>query len=406
MSGGTRSYEMAVRLVQMGHHVTVLTSDRDASLWRSIFGFSRTTIEDGIRVVWVPASYTNKYGFLLRCLAFLVFAIRSVFASLRLRSDLVFATSTPLTVILPGYISSRFFGVPLVFEVRDLWPEMPIAVGAVRNPLLISFLRWLELFSYRASAAVVALSPGMRDGVVARGYDADRVVVIPNCCDFDVFSGSASSKCHDIYVDLPQLVGRPMVVYAGTIGEINGVDYLVFLASAVRKIDPNVVFLIIGDGIKAGEVRALAVNEGVLGVNLFMLPPVSKAIVPDYLRLAVAVACLFRDIPAMRVNSANKFFDCLASGRPCLLNYSGWHADLVQEFRCGLVVGSDIPVAANALVEFIADSVNVSVSGSNASSLGRSMFDRDVQAKRLESTFLRVLAGEAKGVSELSPEYI
>ena len=152
MAGGTRSYEMARRLVSMGHEVHMLTSRRDKSSSQDYL----FTLEDGIHVHWIPVAYSNKFSDVNRILAFLKFAWLSTKKGISLQGDVVFATSTPLTIAIPGYIVSRKLSIPMVFEVRDLWPTLPIAIGSLKNTLLKWIALRLERFAYFNSARVVA----------------------------------------------------------------------------------------------------------------------------------------------------------------------------------------------------------------------------------------------------------
>jgi len=133
MSGGTRSYEMARRLVAAGHEVHMITSDR--SLNRAFQGWKEEEIE-GINVCWYSNKYSNSFGIFRRLLAFFQFAFATMRKVRTMDADLIFATSTPLTIAIPGVYASKSKSVPLVFEVRDLWPELPIALGVISNPLM------------------------------------------------------------------------------------------------------------------------------------------------------------------------------------------------------------------------------------------------------------------------------
>ena len=166
MSGGTRSYETARRLVAMGHEVHIITSWRKNKKNKSWF---ETNVE-GIHVHWLPINYSNKMNYNSRIKAFLKFAIFSTLKTISIKGDIIFATSTPLTIAIPAVFASKKLNIPLVFEVRDLWPELPIAMGAIRNPILKFLAKKLEYFAYKNSSSVIALSPGMRDGVIASGY--------------------------------------------------------------------------------------------------------------------------------------------------------------------------------------------------------------------------------------------
>ena len=133
MPGGTRPYEMARRLVAKGHEVNMVCS------WRASDGRTNwfETKEAGISIHWLPVPYSNRMSYRARIQAFLKFALLSTFKAASLDSDIVYASSTPLTIALPAIIAALKCNVPMVLEVRDLWPEMPIAIGALNNPLAI-----------------------------------------------------------------------------------------------------------------------------------------------------------------------------------------------------------------------------------------------------------------------------
>jgi len=388
MEGGTRSYEIARRLVARGHEVHMITSDRDPG--GTSGGYQ--TDEDGITVHWLPVFYSNTLSNTSRIHAFLVFARRSLRKALHVPGDLVFATSTPLTIALPAVWAARRRNIPMVFEVRDLWPELPIAIGALTNPLAIRGARWLERFAYRNSEHVVVLSPGMKNGVLKMGYPADRVSIIPNSCDLKLFSAPA-----DLGIELRSryswLGNRPLVVYAGTLGLINGVDYLVHVAAKVKSMDSEIRFLVVGSGKMTRDVRRVATSARVLDQNFFMWEGVSKDKMPAILSAATVATSLFVDLEPMWINSANKFFDGLAAGKPVVINYRGWQADLLEDNGAGLVLpANDHQAAALSLVRHIRNPNWLHKSGDAAAKLARECFDRDQLAQKLEHVLLRVEA--------------
>src|SRR5680860_1453339 len=247
MPGGTRSYEMARRLVSWGHDVHMITSDRsrDRGDWYM-------TDENGIQVHWLPVAYSNTMDFQKRLQAFLRFAAKAARRAATIDCDVVFATSTPLTIALPAIWVSRSRGVPMVFEVRDLWPEAPIAVGAIKNPVAIAAARTLEQVAYRSSSRIVALAPRVARGVIAAGYPEGQVEVIPNGSDLDLFRDAAAG-IEGFLKEYPFLRGRKLVVYVGAIGLVNGVERLVEIAHRMRD-EPDVGFVIVGDGRQTGLV--------------------------------------------------------------------------------------------------------------------------------------------------------
>lgn len=393
-TGGTRSYAMAKRLVKAGHRVTMITS---SAFFPDTYALSRTTrlSIDGIDIIVLRVPYGNAMGFARRLWAFLQFALRGVWASLSVNGvDAVFATSTPLTIIIPGYIASRVRAAPLIFEVRDLWPDLPIAIGALKNPLLKWFARRMETFAYRSAARIIALSPGMKAGVVSRGTPEDRVVMIPNASDIDLFRVSPEDG-HQFLEQHPQLSGSALVTYAGTLGRINAVGYLVDLAEAMLTIDPSVRFLICGDGAERDDVRARAAHVGVLEQNLWMLPPLPKNEMPSLLSASTVAISLFQNLPDMQHNSANKVFDALAAGKPVVVNYGGWQAELLESRSAGLALPPEnIETAAQDLSDFLQDTDGLRRAGEQAAALADSRFNRDRLAGQLRDVLEDAVARE------------
>lgn len=378
MSGGTRSYEMARRLVARGHEVHMITAG-DTGFRR---GWTETE-EAGIRVHWCRVPYSNHMGFRARMIAFARFSWLAARKAASLGGELIFATSTPLSIALPAIWAARRSHARMVFEVRDLWPEMPIAVGALKNPLTIAAARWLERMAYHNAAHVVALSPGMKAGIVSTGYPEDKVSVIPNSCDVELFDVDAEAG-RRFRREHVWLGDRPLVVYAGSLGFLNGVDYLARLAAVVGQRDPEIRFLVVGSGKQEESIRRAARSLGVLDRTFFMMPSVPKASMPAVYSAADIATSLFLDIPQMGVNSANKFFDALAARRPVAVNHHGWIADLIRQTDCGLVLDpTDLLASAERLLRAVRNRRWLAAAGAAAGRLGRERFDRDLLAAQL-----------------------
>lgn len=386
MPGGTRSYEVARRLVAAGHEVHMITSRRDPppgapSRWT-------VTDEDGIRVHWFPVPYANRMGYPARIAAFVRFAWVSARRAAAIGGDVVLASSTPLTIALPGVWAALRRRIPFVLEVRDLWPEVPIAMGALRDPVSIAAASWLERFAYRHASRVIALSPGMRDGVVAAGYAADRVTVIPNASDIDLFD-IPPDRGVTLRRETAWLGDRPLVAYTGTLGPLNGVRYLVRVAAAALQLDPDVRFVAIGEGKEEPLVREEAERLGVLNRNFFLLPIQPKAAIPVWLSATDLAVSTVIDRQALWANSANKVFDAFAAGRPVAVNHEGWLADLLRESGAGLVLPARDPAAgAAAVVRAVRDPQWRARSREAARRLAHERFDRDLLARQ----FANVLA--------------
>jgi glycosyltransferase involved in cell wall biosynthesis len=387
MSGGTRSYEMARRLAARGHEVHLITSDRSIDAQP---GWRVEHVENFV-VHWYGVPYSNAMSFGRRIWSFLSFAAAASIQGYRVGGDLVFATSTPLTIAVPGVIAKWGSRAPMVFEVRDLWPDLPVAVGALRNPLAVWMARKLERWAYRNSDAVIALSPGMAEGVAAAGYPPGKISVVPNSCDLDLF-GVGARLGEDFRSRRPWLGKRPLIVYGGTLGHINDVSYLVRVAASAAEIDDSIAFMVVGQGVDARRIIDLAGQVGVWQKNFFYEESIPKQEMPALLSAATICTSLFAPIPQMEANSANKFFDALAAGRPVAINYGGWQAALLEDHDAGVVLDRDPREAASQLASLVADEQRLGVLGRNARGLAEERFARDALAHELVEVLVSVRA--------------
>jgi glycosyltransferase involved in cell wall biosynthesis len=395
-NAGTRSYEMAKRLVVKGHEVSfVTTSAYLSNNYVLKAGWNELQV-DGIRLHILHLSYSNKDSFIKRIIKFLQFSWLSTLKSLSIKSDVVFATSTPLTIAIPGLIYSKIKRVPLVFEIRDLWPELPVAVGAIKNPLLIKLAEWLEKYTYKNSTRLIGLSPGMCNGITRHGIAKDKVTLATNSCDTELFD---VDKCiGESYKesDLDFLKGRKLVVYTGTFGLINNVGYLPELAKSMKEIDSQVCFVAIGDGMEKQAVIDKAIELNVLDSNLYILPPVPKTEIVKLLSAADMSVSLFGPIPEMWHNSANKLFDALASFTPIAINYGGWQKDFIEEYQCGLVLDPiDHKKSAKDLSIFLSEEDGYRNASEQCKYLAYNKFSRDMMAERIEKTLLEAVNDKA-----------
>ena len=391
---GTRSYDFALRLARRGHDVHVVTTDRRPGARR------RSTLDQGIRVHRLPVQYDHRMTTGRRLRAFASFAVRSIRTARAIKADLVVASSTPLTVAVPAIAAILRRRTPLVFEVRDLWPAVPIAMGVLRSPIARHAAYALERAAYAHSTRVIALSEEMADGIVSAGYPRSCVRTIPNACDPDTFSAPDVSEKR--FRDRHEWLGdRPLVVYTGTLGRVNGVSSLVELAAAVLPRRPDIRFACIGDGLEREHVRSRAEQLGVLDVNFYMLPPVPKSQLPDALAAATMATSFVIDVPELAANSPNKVFDVLAAGRPVAVNTDGSLSRLLREAGAGIVLSRDAAAAADQLIEFLEDGERYAKARAAAADLARgplsrdalfAAFDQVLQEARAEGRVRRALA--------------
>jgi len=392
---GTRSYEFSKFLIGRGHRVTMITSGINNTDPMNV-PRGRTYIEvdiEGIRVVPIAAGYNNPLpgtgmGGIARMRAFLQFAsLATRVGNLMERPDVVFATHTPLPIGLAGMKLSGRFGVPFVFEVRDLWPEALVHIGALRNPLAIWWLRRMARKIYRAADHIVALSPGMKAGVVRAGIPDEKVTVITNASDLGLFrpdvDGSAARERLGIG-------DRFAAVYFGAMGLANGLEYAVEAARVLRdRRNDQIVIVLHGDGGRRKELERLVKEYKLDNVIFSDLVP-DKAAVAEIVAACNVCMTIYARTDKEQTWSPNKMFDALAAGRPVLINVPGWLGETIEQNRCGRFVDPHRPQAlADALQQLATDPDLCSKIGRNARALAEREFSRDTLAARLEQVLLR-----------------
>jgi glycosyltransferase involved in cell wall biosynthesis len=380
---GTRSYEMARRMIARGHEVTVVCgsySAADTGLDGAFARGRRTGKVDGIRVIELELPYANRDGFVRRSALFARFALRSTWIALTCPCDLVFATTTPLTAGIPGIAARLLRRKPFVFEVRDLWPELPRAMGVIRNPLILGAMGILEWCSYHAATACIGLSPGIVEGITRRGIDPARVTMIPNGSDLALFSAEEDPAAPSLPATIRP--GDLVAAFTGAHGVANGLDAVLDAAAELkRRGRSDIRVLFVGEGrLKPALERRVADEDLPVG---FLDPMPKESLAPFLGKIDVGLMIL-ADVPAFYYGtSPNKFFDYIAAGLPVLNNYPGWLAELIGEHNCGLAVAPGDPAAfADALEAMADDRERLSRMGRNSRALAETEFDRNMLAGR------------------------
>lgn len=340
-------------------------------------GKRRGTV-DGIDIVELNLAYANSDGLIKRAVTFLRFAYRSVALAFTEQYDVLFATTTPLTAGIPGIFARWLRHKPFVFEVRDLWPELPKAMGVITNPVVLAAMSGLEWLSYRSATRCVGLSPGIVDGIARQGVSRERIVLVPNGCDHDIFGASVEAW-------RPDGVGADdlMAVFAGTHGKANGLGAVLDAAAVLKRRNrSDIKLLLIGQGGLKPELQARAAAEGL--DNVVFHPPVDKTRLAGLMADTDLGMQILANVPAFYYGtSPNKFFDYLASGLPVLNNYPGWLAELVESHHCGFALPPEDPVAfADALETAAADRAGLKQMGMRGLELARGEFDRALLSAR------------------------
>jgi len=393
-AGAIRSYAMARKLIERGHSVTLVCGSAHGGttgLDGPFVNGQRRGLVDGIDVVELNLEYSNSDGFAKRIRTFLSFALRSVKIALTEKYDLVLATTTPLTAGIPGIFARWLRGKPFVFEVRDLWPELPKAMGVIKNPAILWTMGILEWASYRSAHRVIGLSPGIVKGIQARGVPAERIEMIPNGCDLDIFTSEVEPWRPEGISD-----SDLMAIFAGTHGMANGLDAVLDAAAELkRRGRDDIKLLLIGNGKLKAQLQKRAIREGL--DNVVFHDPVIKTRLSGLMRSTDIGMQILDNVPAFYYGtSPNKFFDYIAAGLPVLNNYPGWLADMIEREDCGYAVPPANAVAfADALELAASERDQLKIKGEKSRQLAAREFDR----AQLSDKWVTWVAGAANPVS-------
>jgi glycosyltransferase involved in cell wall biosynthesis len=383
---GNRSYEFARRLVSMGHEVHMVTSFNSAK--ENAWDWFETK-EAGIHVHWLPVPYSNKMKFKSRIQAFVRFAIG---ASVR--------AGATLTIAIPGLFASWKNKKPFVFEVRDLWPEGAIQLGVLTSPTGKYLARFLERLTYSRACGIVALSPGMRDGIIEAGASPHKIAVIPNAADLDLFHPEIDGS--EVRFEY-NLTDRFSLAYFGTMGLANGLGFVLDAASELkRRGEHKIVFILHGDGMERSMLESKAQQLGLDNV-IFSNPIADKQRVAQLAAAVDVCMTIYKNVPVLRTCSPNKMFDALAAGKPILTNMPGWLGDIAEQFETGVLVKPDDPIDFADKVLWMRNNPEELIKfGLNARRIAEEQFARDKLTQQFESVLSQAVAANRRPVIQVA----
>lgn len=349
-AGGTRHIEMARLLAAKGHQITIITGTTSylTGVKRSQkrHGLERTELEPGITLIHAWSYAALHRSFLQRLLSFFSFMASSFLAGLGVRKiDLVWGTSPPIFQAFTAWLLAFLKQAPFLFEVRDLWPEFAVAMGVIKNPLVIALSSWLERFLYRRARRVVVNSPGYIEHVRNRG--ASQVDLVPNGVDPGMFDPSEDGAKWRSKLGL---MDRFVVVYAGAHGPANHLWSLLDAAAELQEKAP-VHFLLVGDGKDKPALQTAAKQKHLQ--NLTFLPPVSKREIKAIFGAADACVAILKPLDAYKTTYPNKVFDYMAAGRPVVLAIDGVIREVVECADAGIFADAANPAAIASAVHHL-----------------------------------------------------
>lgn len=370
--GGTRSYWIAKELIKNGHQVTMLTSSTKFEE-----NVKRITIE-GIDVIYLKEDYSQNMSIYRRLKAFANFMYKSsVIGAKEKDVDLVIATSTPLTIGIPALFLKFWKKIPYVFEVRDLWPEVPIQMGAIKNPLLIKATRYLEAKIYKNANHVIALSPGMQDGVL-QYIPLEKTSMIPNMAKIDEFWPRENNDALMLQLGLKKDSFK--IVHFGSLGLANGAHTIIESAKLLKERE-DIEFLFVGGGSTEDVLKREVTEKQLTNVKFLGKFPMQE--VSEIVNFCDVSIVSFMDLPILYTNSPNKLFDSLSAGKPIIVNSAGWTKDLVEQNECGYYVNPNRPQELSKLLLKIQnDSDRIGLMGKNARDLAERVYDKSILAQQ------------------------
>lgn len=389
----TRVYEMCRRWVKEGHHVTVITSPYDKSDIESFKGIRQHFAVEGVEVIVLNVPQSNKDSTLKRIFRFLQYMVLAVYYVFKLRYDIAVASSGPITVGFLGLVAKKIRRKKFVFEVRDMWPEGSVQLGVLRNKWLIKLSYWFEKTCYKNAHLIVACSEGMKQDIYQR-FHYNKIIVVPNACDTDFFARFKAAPVPEIYKQ------KRLVVYAGSLGVM---DHCMQIMEAARLLDrkqyPDVLFLIIGDGIERTMMEAYKAEHQLDHVVFLGLVPKTQ-VAPLLVNAVCSVVC-FKNVPVLNTVSPNKMFDAFAAGVPIVQTTQGWIKHLLEKYPAGITVAPDSPEEMmGAILRFLNDPTYREKAAFHAQQLAAGIFNRDkCAADMLEAMVQLQKRSWAKGVA-------
>lgn len=389
----TRAYEMAHHLVLEGHHVTAIVEIPNhpkgiippeyQGKW-----YERSTL-DGIEVirVWVKTSPIKTFW--SRMAFYLSYMATAALAGLLLARgnyEAIYATSPPLFVGGAALALSYLRGIPLVFEVRDLWPESAVAMGELNNPKAMALAEWLEKACYHRAKKIVVVTQGIFNRLVERGY-ADKLALIPNGANVELFQ-HRSEAGPGLRTKLG-LQEKFVVIYAGIHGLAQGLETLLEAAAQLVP-HPDIHFLFVGEGPVKQEIVNLAHKRHL--TNLTFLPEAPREQMPDFLSAAHVAVVPLRRLDLFQGALPSKMFDAWACQCPTLVTIDGEARQAVIQAQAGLYVEPENPAAlVEAILQLKSDPAICRQMGLSGRRTVIECYSRQVQAQQLRRLLTEIL---------------
>ena len=344
----------------------------------------------GIRVVRVKSYITANEGIIRRTLDFVSFMMTAFFFGLfEKKPDVIAATSPQFFAAVAGWMLAGCRRRPFVFELGDLWPASIIAVGAMKDNLLLRLMERLELFLYRRSAAIAALTHAFKDNLVSRDIAPDKIAVVINGVDLKRYAPTARDA--DLAVEY-DLADKFVIGYVGTHGMAHGL-HNVLDAAEVLKDHPSIRFLLAGPGATRDALIADAQARNLH--NVVFLPPQPKSRMPAVWSLCDVALIHLRDDPVFAEVIPSKIFEAMAMGLPLLVAVPAGEATaIVEADGAGIAVAPEDPGSLADAARRLADDSSLRQTLSDRSLAAAPRHSRSHQAVEMMAVLEAAAAGE------------
>lgn len=408
-AGGSRWNQFAKYWAQAGHKVTILagtvhytTGEKQAKYKGRFIIREREGLNIEVLRCYVSESY-NK-SFVGRFWAYLSFTFSTILAGLFCvgKPDVIICTSPPLTVGLTGWILSRLKRIPMVFEVRDLWPESAIDTGVLTNKWLIKMSYWLERLSYKSASWINVLTPAFEKALIAKKQlRADRISMIPNGADLDIFQpGDRNNWVREKH----GLGDKFVVIYVGAHGRANALRQLIDSAKLLKDKDSQVQIMLVGNGMeKAALIEAATAAE--LN-NLTFVDSVAKFQIVDYVNASDVCTAVLKKCDTFKTVYPNKLFDYMSAAKPVIVAIDGVARKLVEDAQAGLYAE---PENADEFVQAVLKLKNnprlCKDYGQHGLSFVRKNFDRHSLASRYMDILINKVVSAKNHSNDTAPKH-
>ncbi|RLA50657.1 MAG: glycosyltransferase WbuB [Gammaproteobacteria bacterium] len=380
----TRTYEHCKQWVEMGHEVTVVSCVPHHPMGAAYPGYKNKLVHveyiDGIKAIKILTYITANEGFAKRTFNYIFYMVMAILmAPFLSKADVVISTSPQFFNGLAGYFVSRIKRCPWLLEIRDLWPESIVAVGAISNRKIIALLEKIERFVYRKADFIVPVTNAFKKHIVARGGHEDTIEVIRNGADLTFFTDRAQD---DTYAELIGVKGKFVASYVGTHGMAHGLDIIIEAAELLRQRE-DIVFLMAGEGAERKRLASEITKRGL--ENITMLGQLPKEDMPRLWSVSTVSLVLLRKLDLFLTVIPSKIFESMAMKKPIIIGVDGESKEIINDARAGIAIKPESATELAAAIIKLADSPALCQKyGEQGSQYVATHFDRHILAQQYE----------------------